>query len=307
VNIDDRIERRLGYDVGAGVLVDIDAVSPMSHTESPVGRGPGIERLLDVFEPAFAGSLPPSAYVHGPKGAGNRRSSPRCFNGSHPTAAHAGRFRHRHERSSRRSPDSSTSTRGEHRRGSGSTTPRSTQSATTPSPNTGSGTDELAESLREAVNTGPDLVVAVDHANEPETPSATTIVEWLTAVSDRVVPVCLGREKPAAIEWEPDEVVAFEPYRRHVLVELLTSRCSTGLGRDALTHDQIREVSEWADGDAHDALAAVTGAAITAERGRLDGSPRRSRRGSRRFRARASRSGGSLALGEPAAAPSTNW
>jgi len=138
VNIDDRIERRLGYDVGAGVLVDIDAVSPMSHTESPVGRGPGIERLLDVFEPAFAGSLPPSAYVHGPKGAGNRRSSPRCFNGSHPTAAHAGRFRHRHERSSRRSPDSSTSTRGEHRRGSGSTTPRSTQSATTPSPNTGS-------------------------------------------------------------------------------------------------------------------------------------------------------------------------
>jgi len=68
VNIDDRIERRLGYDVGAGVLVDIDAVSPMSHTESPVGRGPGIERLLDVFEPAFAGSLPPSAYVHGPKG-----------------------------------------------------------------------------------------------------------------------------------------------------------------------------------------------------------------------------------------------
>lgn len=36
--------------------------------------------------------------------------------------------------------------------------------------------------------------------------------------------------------------------------------------RDALTHDQIREVSEWADGDAHDALAAVTGAAITAER-----------------------------------------
>jgi len=36
--------------------------------------------------------------------------------------------------------------------------------------------------------------------------------------------------------------------------------------RDALTHDQIREVSEWADGDAHDARAAVTGAAITAER-----------------------------------------
>jgi len=293
VNIDDRIERRLGYDVGAGVLVDIDAVSPMSHTESPVGRGPGIERLLDVFEPAFAGSLPPSAYVHGPKGAGNRRSSPRCFNGSHPTAATPG--------------DSDIDTSGradapgfvyvDARRAP--TRFRLYHAALDavsddPVPEHGIGTDELAESLREAVNTGPDLVVAVDHANEPETPSATTIVEWLTAVSDRVVPVCLGREKPAAIEWEPDEVVAFEPYRRHVLVELLTSRCSTGLGRDALTHDQIREVSEWADGDAHDALAAVTGAAITAERaGASTVRPEDLDEGSRRFRARASRSGGS--------------
>jgi DNA-binding transcriptional ArsR family regulator len=51
-----------------------------------------------------------------------------------------------------------------------------------------------------------------------------------------------------------------------VLVELLTSRCSTGLGRDAISHDQIREVGEWAEGDAHDALAAIAGAAINAER-----------------------------------------
>ena len=266
MNIDDRIERRLGYDVGAGVLVDLDAVSPVSHTGPPVGRGPAIERLLDVFEPAFSGSLLPSAYVHGPKGSGKSSIVSSLFQ---RLASHSGPRR-----------AIQTSTRAVEPTLPGFVYADAREAPTQfrlyhaaldavsddAVPEHGIGTDELAESLREAVDVRPDLVVAVDHVNEPETPNATTVVEWLTAVSDRIVPVCLGREEPAAIEWNPDETVAFEPYRRHVLVELLTSRCSTGLGRDALTHDQIREISEWADGDAHDALAAIAGAAITAER-----------------------------------------
>jgi len=266
VNIDDRIERRLGYDVGAGVLVDPDAVSPVSHTESPIGRGPAIERLLDVFEPAFAGSIPPSAYVHGPKGSGKSAIVSTLFQ---RLASHSGPRR-----------AIQTSTRAVEPTLPGFVYVDARRAPTRfrlyhaaldavsddAVPEHGIGTDELTESLREAVDVRPDLVVAVDHVNEPETPTATTVVEWLTAVSDRVVPVCLGREDPAEVEWEPSEAVAFEPYRRHVLVELLTSRCSTGLGRDALTHDQIREISEWAEGDAHDALAAISGAAVTAER-----------------------------------------
>ena len=266
MNIDDRIERRLGYDAGAGVLVDLNAVSPISHPESPVGRGPLFERLLDVFTPAFSGSVPPSVYIHGPKGSGKSAIVSALFD---RLAAHSGprgaiqtstraveptlpgfiyvdarrastRFRLYHDMLAEVSDD--------------------------PVPEHGIGTDELAAALRSGISTGPDVVVAVDHVNEPETADATTVVDWLTDVSDQVVPVCLGREPPEAIEWESDATVAFEPYRRHVLVELLTSRCSTGLGRDALTHDQIREISEWADGDAHDALAAIAGAAISAER-----------------------------------------
>lgn len=266
MNIDDRIERRLGYDVGAGVLVDPDAVSPVSHTASPIGRGPAIERLLDVFEPAFAGSIPPSAYVHGPKGSGKSAIVSTLFQ---RLASHSGPRR-----------AIQTSTRAVEPTLPGFVYVDARRAPTRfrlyhaaldavsddAVPEHGIGTDELTESLREAVDVRPDLVVAVDHVNEPETPTATTVVEWLTAVSDRVVPVCLGREDPAEVEWEPSEAVAFEPYRRHVLVELLTSRCSTGLGRDALTHDQIREISEWAEGDAHDALAAISGAAVTAER-----------------------------------------
>ncbi|GAB3693376.1 Cdc6/Cdc18 family protein [Halorubrum pallidum] len=266
MNIDDRIERRLGYDIGAGVLVDLNAVSPVSHVDSPVGRGPAFERLLDIFEPAFSGSLPPSTYVHGPKGSGKSAIVSALFD---RLAAHSGPRR-----------AIQTSTRAVEPTLPGFVFADARRAATRfrlyhaaldavsdePVPKHGVGTDELAEKLRSAMRTGPDLVVAVDHANEPETPDAATLVEWLDDVDGDIVPVCLGRQSPDAIEWDPAESVGFEPYRRHVLVELLTSRCSTGLGRDAVSHDQIREVSEWADGDAHDALAAITGAAITAER-----------------------------------------
>jgi len=266
VNIDDRIERRLGYDAGAGVLVDLDAVSPVAHVESPIGRGPAFERLLDAFSPAFSGSLPPSTYVHGPKGSGKSAAVSALFD---RLAAHSGPRR-----------AIQTSTRAVEPTLPGFVYVDARQGSTRfrlyhtilsaigddPIPEHGIGTDELADELRESVRTGPDVVVAVDHANEPETPDATTVVDWLTDVSGHIAPVCLGRDPPDSIEWEPDASVAFEPYRRHVLVELLTSRCSTGLGRDAISHDQIREVGEWAEGDAHDALAAIAGAAISAER-----------------------------------------
>ncbi|TKX82390.1 Cdc6/Cdc18 family protein [Halorubrum sp. SD626R] len=266
MNIDDRIERRLGYDAGAGVLVDLDAVSPVSHVASPTGRGPVFERLLDAFSPAFSGSLPPSTYVHGPKGSGKSAVVSALFD---RLASHSGPRRAIQTTTRAVEPTLPGFVYVDARRGS--TRFRLyhdvlSEIGDDPVPEHGIGTDELADELRDAVRTGPDVVVAVDHVNEPEMPDATTVVDWLADLSGHVAPVCLGRDPPDAIEWEPDERVAFEPYRRHVLVELLTSRCSTGLGRDAISHDQIREVGEWAEGDAHDALAAVTGAAISAER-----------------------------------------
>ena len=266
MNIDDRIERRLGYDAGAGVLVDVDAVSPVSHLESPVGRGPALERLLDVLSPAFEGALPPGTYVHGPKGCGKTAVVSALFD---RLATHSGPQRAIQTSTRAVQPTLPGFVYVDARRAS--TRFRlyhDTLDAVSDDevPEHGVGTDDLADSLREAVETGGDVIVAVDHTNEPETPTETTVVEWLHDVSGHVVPVCLGRDPPEEIEWTPDATVAFDRYRRHVLVELLTSRCSTGLGRNALTHDQIREVAEWAAGDAHDALAAITGAAVHAER-----------------------------------------
>ena len=266
MNIDDRIERRLGYDAGGGVLADLDAISPVSHLESPIGRGPAIERLLDVFSPALSGSLPPSVYVHGPKGSGKSAIVSALFD---RLAAHSGPRR-----------AIQTSTRAVDRTLPGFVYVDARRASTRfglyhdvlaairdePVPEHGIGTDELVDALRNGIRTGPDVVVAVDHVDEPETTDASTVVDWIEDVSGHIVPVCLGRDPPDAIDWEPDVPVSFDQYRRHVLVELLTSRCSTGLGRDALTHDQIREVAEWASGDAHDALAAISGAAVNAER-----------------------------------------
>ena len=266
MNIDDRIERRLGYEAGTSILADPEALSPVVHADSPVGRGPVIEQLLDAFESAFSGSLPPSVYVYGPKGSGKSAVVSALFD---RLATHSG---------PRQAIQTST-------RAVQPTVPsfvyvdartastrfqlyRAVLAAITdePVPDHGIGTDELAATLRDAIRTGPDLVVAVDHTDEPGTPQAATLVGWLTDVGRNIVPTCIGRDHPDAVEWDAERTVEFAKYRRHVLVELLTSRCSTGLGRDALSHGQIREIAEWAAGDAHDALAVVLGAAINAER-----------------------------------------
>jgi len=266
VNIDERIERRLGYDVGAGVLVNVDSISPVSHLESPIGRGPAIERILDVFSPAFSGGLPPSTYVFGPKGSGKSAVVASLFR---RLATYSGPPR-----------AIQTSTRAVEQSLPGFVYVDARRASTRfklyhetltavgddPVPEHGIGTDDLAAELRTAIGTGTTVVIAVDHTNEPETPTPSTVVDWLTDVTGHIVPVCLGRAQPDTLAWEPDASVAFTRYRRDILVEVLTSRCSTGLGRDALSHEQIREIAEWASGDAHDALAAIMGSAVTAAR-----------------------------------------
>jgi len=46
---------------------------------------------------------------------------------------------------------------------------------------------------------------------------------------------------------------------------VLTARASDGLAQGAISHEQIRRIAEWAEGDAHDALSALFSAAELAE------------------------------------------
>jgi Cdc6-like AAA superfamily ATPase len=110
-------------------------------------------------------------------------------------------------------------------------------------------------------------VVAVDHVNESNT-LTTGQVDSLLDMSSMAY-LAIGRDPPDADAPETDEPIAagvgetvkVPRYERHALVDILTQRASLGLTRNAVSHTNIREVASWADGDAHDALAAVFGAA----------------------------------------------
>ncbi|MFC6726527.1 AAA family ATPase, partial [Halobium palmae] len=70
MDLDERIARRRRPGTEPRLVLDYDALNPVSHSTEPTDRGPTLERLLDHLDPAFDDRLPPNAYVYGPKGVG---------------------------------------------------------------------------------------------------------------------------------------------------------------------------------------------------------------------------------------------
>jgi len=117
------------------------------------------------------------------------------------------------------------------------------------------------------------IVVAVDHVGEPETLSVETVCEQFEPFEASVSVVAVGRDAPetAALDcFAAAHTVECSPYRRHTLIEVLTSRQTDGLISDAVSHDQLRALADWAGGDAHDALAALFSSGLIADRDSLD-------------------------------------
>jgi Cdc6-like AAA superfamily ATPase len=264
MNLRERIARRQRTDHAPRLVHDYDALNPTVHLEEPIGRGPTLERLLDHVEPAFDGVLPPNGYVHGPKGSGK-------------SAVVSALFSQLAEMTGTSRSAIFTTTRG-------GTSPAAefvyVDARTASSdfglyhavlnalsdesvPEQGLGTAQLRERLQEELRAyDRSVMVAVDHVGEPETHEPTEVVELFSPLSS-LSWLCIGRERP--VDLDPDVwVIEFSAYRHHALVDVLTGRVSTGLARHALTHEQVREIAEWADGDAHDALAATFGAADAA-------------------------------------------
>jgi Cdc6-like AAA superfamily ATPase len=274
MDLDERIERRRRGESERALVRDFDVLSPVTHLAEPNGRGPVLERLLDVLDPTFDGDLPDDAYVWGPKGAGK-------------SAVVSALFGLLSEQNNRRRSTILTTTRA--------VAPPTTvfvyvdaRYATSEFalyhdildsiveesvPEGGIGTADLRDRLNDELAGSTQVVVAVDHLNEFDTFSTARVAELLDMSS--VAYVAIGRDPPASasesdetIGVDVDETVEVPRYEPHALVDLLTQRASLGLARGALSHPDIREVASWADGDAHDALAAVFGAADHAlERG----------------------------------------
>ncbi|AUX10104.1 cell division control protein 6 [Halalkaliarchaeum desulfuricum] len=266
MNFEERIIRRLRRNRSRQLVRDYAAFSPVSHPSEPVSREAALERLLDTLQPAFSGELPPSAYVWGPKGAGKTALVKATFDVLAGVSREQHRGIHTTTRTERpqtppfvyvdaREADSEFSLLAAVLNGL----------LERPAPTQGVSTGRIREQISQVIDGRDGVVVAVDHLGEPRTHELSSVAETLSSLEGTFVWVGVGRDPPGSHSIDPDQVVEMSAYRRHALVDILSERTSVGLSRDALTHEQLRELAVWADGDAHDALAAVFGGAVVAE------------------------------------------
>lgn len=265
MDLEARIRRRQRRDGEPRLILDYEALSPTSHVEEPVNRGPILERLLNYLDPVFDGKLPPNAYLHGPKGSGK-------------SAVVTALFTHFNRLSTERRPVIYTSTRVQ--------SPMSpvfvyVDARRTPSefafyhavldalveerpPESGIGTRTLKSRLHGVLGgSRVGVVVAIDHLGEPGTLAEEAFVDLFAGLPSNASWLAIGRSPPSetVLTTYTAESIRMEAYQRQILVDVLMTRASNGIAQRALSHGVARDVADWADGDAHDALAALFGAA----------------------------------------------
>jgi Cdc6-like AAA superfamily ATPase len=270
MDIDARIKRRQRRDESPRLVQDYEVLSPVAHIDNPSDRGPVFEQLLDYLDPVFDGSLPPNAYVHGPAGAGK-------------SAVVTALFNHMERLSTETRSVIYTSTR------TGLSTSPSfiyVDTRETPTefsfyhrvlsalvsesvPEHGISTEEIRARLHKVLGgsrTG--VVIAVDHIGESDNTTAETLVELFAGLPSNISWVAIGRLDPeeTVLTTYTADSIHIDRYRQQVLVDVLMTRASKALSRQALNHELARKIADWADGNAHDALAALFIAADRANR-----------------------------------------
>lgn len=264
MDLTSRIRRRQRKEGDSGLIVDYDAISPVVHVEEPTGRGPVLERLLDYVEPMFDGRLPPNAYVSGPAGSGKSAVVTALFSQLSKLLSQSRSVIHT---STRAQPGETPSFVYVDARAATSDFAlyheilSSVVDETVP--RQGIGTDSLLARLADALEPNErSALVAVDHVGEPETFSLAELVELLDPVEGSIGWVAISRTAPEEIAGEvlPPERIDVPSYDRHTLVDIVTERASVGLARRAIEHEETRQLAAWAEGNAHDALAALFGA-----------------------------------------------
>lgn len=263
MDLSDRIARRRETSNG-GLIVDESALNPAVHLSEVVGRGPVLEQLLDALDPVFDGQRPDDVAVVGPSGSGK-------------SAVVTALFSRLNECFDRSADSIQTTTRG------GTGTPEAEFAyvdgrrvasefqfyhaildalSSDPVPRRGVGTGELRDRM-ESIVADEDrcVVVGIDHF---------VAADAVGDADDPIVPLEVPTPTVVVSEATPDgwgaETVEVPAYRAHALVDLLTERASIGLTSGSLSYDHAQQIANWADGDAHDALAALFGAAISARR-----------------------------------------
>ncbi|MFW6435283.1 MAG: Cdc6/Cdc18 family protein [Halovenus sp.] len=269
MDLDARIKRRQNRNNRPRLIQDYEPLSPVAHIAEPTNRGPVFERLLDYLDPAFDGRLPPNAYLYGPFGVGK-------------SAIVQALFTHLQQLSTETKSVIHTSTRVR------SPSPpgfvyvdlRETQTgfafyhtvldalAEESIPEHGISTETLRDKLRTVLgNERTGVVVAVDHVGE-ET-DTDDLVELFAGLPSNMSWLAIGRRTPEETRLSEYTATSIhvDRYQPQMLVDVLMTRASEGLSQQALSHRLARQIANWADGSAYDALAALF---IAADRANQD-------------------------------------
>lgn len=265
MQLSERIARRRLNSMPETLVADWEKLDPSSHLNEPVGRGSVLERTLDSMEPLFDGDRPSNIVVWGPKGIGKSaivisllskltaeftESRSKLY-----TATRSGSAR-----------DSPRFAYVDTRRASSryKLYSRILEYLTGESvPERGFGTGDLETRIRSELAGSAGAVVAVDHVDETGVLDDESLVSALSTF-ENVSWITIGRTRPTATNLLAGAAnIEVPTYRDHELIDLLTVRANKGL-TTGITHAQARTITEWADGDAHDALAVLFTAALVA-------------------------------------------
>jgi Cdc6-like AAA superfamily ATPase len=264
MDLTERIERRRNRRSKNELVVDRDALNPAVHLSEPVGRETLFEALLNAVDPLFDRAVPPNTYVWGPRGSGKSAIVTALVSaldaevtGREPfyTATRGGSDR----------PDvlfvyldarRATSRFRLYRELLDSLLVESV-------PKRGISTDALRERIADVIETSEAVLVAVDHLGETGTPDLADLHATFEPFDD-LAWIGVGRTSPEELSLPIPEQQVHVPGYTYELVDVLTVRGSRGLSQ-TLDHVHAQRLAEWADGDAHDALAALFVAAINAE------------------------------------------
>lgn len=266
MDLKERIARRQRRDDDATPVVEYGSLSPATHPEEPENRGRVLERLLDALDPVFGGALPDDVYVHGPTGAGKTAVVRALFEGLDRHLSAVGNRIVTSTRVETTAAPEFVYVDGRH-----ATSEFSLYRAVLGPlldeevPRGGVGTDQLRQRLVAALSpSGHSAVIAIDHLGEARTMDVPALRSALAAVADDVAWVGVGITPACDLADPPGRAVSVPPYEHHALEDVLSARASRGLSSTALGHERLRRIATWADGDAHDALAALFGAASLA-------------------------------------------
>lgn len=269
MELHDRISRRRrrGGESG-GILLDPIALAPITHPDEPIGRGPILERILDILDPVFDDNVPRAAAISGPPGVGKTAILTTLFGELDAVLGRRDQIIGTTTRA--RSPlDVRFAVVDGRTADSEYQLYRHLLDALTDEtvPEGGVSTAALHDRVMDRCRRHDAVVVACDHLGEPGTLEATIVHDL--AMEGNVVPWYVSRDPLGEIDTPParlpDATVEFEAYREHTLVEIVTDRASRGLAPNALDHDTARSIAKHADGNAHNALALLYDAASRAE------------------------------------------